>query len=126
MEIKSHRDLLVWQRGIELAKVMYALTDSFPKSELYGLTSQLRRASTSVSGNIAEGHGRGSRRDYCHFVSIAFGSAMECDTLLHIAMQVRATDAGRCYDAAAKLDEVSRMLNALRIKLQQPVSSPKT
>jgi four helix bundle protein len=117
MEIKSHRDLIVWQRSMQLVKCIYDLTSSFPREELYGLTSQLRRASVSIAANISEGHGRGTRRDYAHFVTMAMGSASEVETLLDVCVMVGIIEkkkAGRC---SALLDETGRMLRALRGKL---------
>ena len=90
--INSHRDLQVWQRSIQLSIATYKLTASFPKEEIYGLTSQLRRASVSVPSNIAEGYGRGSRRDYKQFLCIARGSNLEVQTQLLIAKELRFAD----------------------------------
>ena len=77
--IQSHRDLLVWQRAIQLSTETYKLTADFPKEEIYGLTSQLRRASVSVASNIAEGYGRGTKGEYKQFLAIARGSNLELD-----------------------------------------------
>jgi four helix bundle protein len=78
--LKSYRDLLVWQKAVELALLIYRLSEGFPKREIYGLTSQVRRAAVSVPSNIAEGYGRGSRREYLQFLSIAQGSLKEMET----------------------------------------------
>lgn len=78
--LKSYRDLLVWQRALEIAVRTYLVTNGFPKSEVYGLTSQLRCASVSIPSNIAEGYGRGSRKEYVHFLSVARGSLKELET----------------------------------------------
>jgi len=72
--ISSYKDLLVWQRGCELTKGIYRLTMSFPKEEMYGLTHQIRRSTVSVPSNIAEGYGRGSRKEYVQFLQTARGS----------------------------------------------------
>jgi len=74
----------VWKRAIVYTSEIYNLTATFPIEERYGLTSQLRRASTSISLNIAEGSGRGSNNDYCRFIDIAIGSALECVSALYI------------------------------------------
>lgn len=84
----SHRDQFIWQRGIKLAKSCYQLTQHFPKSELYGLTSQIRRCSVSVPSNIAEGYGRLGAKEYKRYLSIALGSLRELDTQLVIALEV--------------------------------------
>jgi len=82
---KSYRELVVWQRAVELSVALYELTRSFPRDEIYGLTSQLRRAGVSVASNIAEGWGRGTRADYRNFLCVARGSALEVQTQLVIA-----------------------------------------
>ena len=80
MPIHSHRDLIVWQKGMDLSVDVYRLTKSFPPDELYSLVSQLRRSASSIPANIAEGRGRYSEKDFAHFVSVARGSVMEVDT----------------------------------------------
>jgi len=86
--VKSYKDLLVWQRSIQLSLAIYRLTSSFPAEERYGLSSQLRRAGVSVPSNIAEGYGRGSRKDYKQFLAIARGSTLEVQTQLIIANEL--------------------------------------
>lgn len=73
MSVKSHKDLIIWQRAIELIAKVYELTAPFPKSELYGLTGQVRRAAVSIAANIAEGHARDTTRDYLRFLSLLAG-----------------------------------------------------
>jgi four helix bundle protein len=85
VEIKSFRDLKVWQRSMEMAKAVYRLTQAFPKEEIYGLRSQMRRAAVSIPSNIAEGHGRLGTREYRQFLGIARGSNFELQTQLEIA-----------------------------------------
>ena len=84
----SHRDLVVWHKAMDVAVHVYRLTDRFPRNEMYRLTSQLTRAAASVPANIAEGNGRGSRRDYAHFLSIAKGSLNETETFLFLAIRL--------------------------------------
>jgi four helix bundle protein len=84
-EIRSHHDLKVWQLGMDIAEKVYSLTRQFPREELYGLTSQLRRAASSIPANIAEGNGRSSTKDYLRFLSIAVGSLCEVETFLLLA-----------------------------------------
>ena len=116
---RSHRDLVVWQKAMDLAVMTYELTKELPKSELYGLTSQLQRAATSIAANIAEGNARRTRKDYAHFITMARASAVEVDTLFEIAVRVGRLDKGSVAPAMALSDEVSRMLFALRNKLEQ-------
>ncbi|HXU10228.1 MAG TPA: four helix bundle protein, partial [Blastocatellia bacterium] len=84
-KIKSHRDLIVWQKSMDLAEDVYRVTSGFPREELYRMTSQLTRAAISVPANIAEGHARGTRKDYANFLAIAKGSLMETETFLMLA-----------------------------------------
>lgn len=121
MSSAYHRKLQVWQRSMSLVEVVYRLTKDFPKEELYGLTSQLRRASVSIPANIAEGNGRSSRREYAHFISIAFGSAREIDTLMELVERQRLARPDDIAECRSLLDEICRMLYSLRRKL---VTSP--
>ena len=84
-KIESYKDLIVWQKGIDLVKNVYTITKSFPKEEMFGLTNQMRRASVSIPANIAEGWGRNSTKNYIQFVRISRGSLFELETLLVIA-----------------------------------------
>ena len=84
-KIKNYRDLAVWQRGMEMALLVYQATKAFPDDERFGLTSQLRRAAVSVPANIAEGHARSSTKDYLRFISIAIGSLAETATFIELA-----------------------------------------
>lgn len=118
MKINSYKDLIVWQRGIELVVAIYELTEQYPKAELYGLTSQTRRAAVSIPANIAEGRKRSTRKDFYHFLVIAFGSGSELETHLEI---VRRLPFGKSLDYTKVdklLDEVMRMLNTMLLKLR--------
>jgi four helix bundle protein len=117
--IQSYRDLKVWQAGMELAGAVYRLSRAWPKEELYGLTSQARRAAVSVPANIAEGYGRQSTGSYAHFLKTARGSLKELETHLLLAEQVSVAPKGSCSDALQMADELGRMLNALIGKLEQ-------
>ena len=112
----SYRDQFIWKRGIQLSVNCYRLTEKFPKSELYGLTSQIRRASVSVPSNIAEGYGRRTKNEYIHFLHIALGSLRELDTQLIIAKEVKLTDYALF---APVLDEADRMQGILVSTLQK-------
>jgi four helix bundle protein len=87
-KVSHFRHLVVWQRGMDIVEAVYGITVGFPKSELYGLTGQVRRAAVSVPLNIAEGHSRASTREYLNHVSIARGSLAEVQTQLEIAMRL--------------------------------------
>ena len=111
----SYKELLIWQRGIELVRELYILTDSFPKMEVYGLTSQMRRAAISIPSNIAEGYTRGHSRqhhqDFIHFLRIAFASGAELETQLIVARELGFASPKKCEVAEKLLDETMRMLN---------------
>lgn len=102
--IQSYRDLVVWQRGVELSLDIYRCTGDFPADERFGLVSQLRRAAVSVPSNIAEGFGRGSRQDYLRFLKVARGSLFELETQLTIACRLEYLP----QQAFERLDELSK------------------
>ena len=111
--IRSYRDLQVWQKSMDLVVDCYERTDGLPKSELYGLTSQIRRAAVSNPSNIAEGKGRRSTGSYLHSLDISYGSLMEVETQTKIASRLKfLTEESR--DALfSRTSEVGRMLNGL-------------
>ena len=117
--VRSHKDLLVWQKGMALAVIAYDLAKKMPKTGQYGLTGQLLRAVVSVPANIAEGNGRKSRKDYARFISIALGSIAEVDTLLLISVQTKVLKLDVVSPALDLADEIGRMLNSLHQKLAQ-------
>ena len=86
--MNNFKELKVWQQSIELATAVYKETDAFPKTEIYGITSQLRRSAVSIPSNIAEGAGRGSKKEFNQFLSIALGSSFELETQLTIAKEI--------------------------------------
>ena len=118
MQIKSYKELIVWQKSIKLVKEIFILTAKFPKSELYGIVSQMRRSAVSIPSNIAEGNGRNSRKEYCHSLSIAFGSALELETQLIIAKELNFVRGDEFMKIEQLLDEILRMLNSLREKMR--------
>ena len=87
--IQSYRDLVVWQKSVELSVEIYKITSKFPKDELYGLVSQMRRSAVSIPSNIAEGKNRGTRKDFAQFLRISYGSGAELETQLEIAHQLQ-------------------------------------
>ena len=115
--VKSYKDLKVWQRSIQLSLAIYRLTEKFPAEERYVLTSQLRRAGISIPSNIAEGYGRGTRKDYKQFLSIARGSTLEVQTQLIIANELGYCDLDVLSNVEALSEEVSKMLYSLIEKL---------
>ena len=118
MQVKSYRDLLVWQRSMDLVEDCYNLATAFPKDEIYGLTSQLRRAAVSIPANIAEGHGRDGLGEYIHFLGVAQGSLRETETHLMIASRLGLADKERVGEVLRLSDEVSRMLGGLMRSLK--------
>jgi four helix bundle protein len=115
--IESYRDLKIWQRSIEMTLSIYRATSGFPKEEMFGLTSQIRRAGVSVASNIAEGYGRGSKGEYKQFPAMARGSNLEVQTQLVIATELGYGNPVHLKPADDLSNEVSRMLNSLRAKL---------
>ncbi len=115
--VENYRDLVVWQRAMELAEATYAVTRIFPKDEQFGMTSQARRAAASVAANIAEGYGRGTRPAYINHLRIAQGSLKELETHLMLATRVGLCEPSVANAAMELADEVARMLRALLAKL---------
>ncbi len=109
--MKAHHKLKVWQRSIDFVIEIYKLTEEFPKSELYGLTGQMRRAAVSIASNISEGAGRNSRKEFKHFLSISQGSVAELETQLIIAEKLDyCSDINTLF---SELDEISKMIVGL-------------
>lgn len=121
---RSFKDLTVWQKSMDLAVGVYQLTANFPRDEQFRITAQLTRAVASVPANIAEGHARGTRRDYAYFVSVAQGSLAETETFL-VLVQRPGYTGGEHFEAMMELlREVSRMLAALHARLRSPPAAP--
>ena len=117
--MNSYHDLIVWQKSMDLAKKVYQLTKTFPKDEIYGLTSQIRRCSVSIPSNIAEGRGRNSDKEFIRFLNISLGSLYELQTQLELAL---------AFQYISNIDEVNnasieieKMLNALINSKKQKV-----
>ena len=119
---KSYRDLLIWQKGIQLSLLIYRLTKDFPREETYGLTSQMRRAAVSIPTNIAEGCGRLKTGEYMHFLGIARASNCELQTLMIIARELGLLDEQQYSNADALSDEIGKMITATVQKLRSDVS----
>jgi four helix bundle protein len=117
MSVRSYRDLMVWKKGMDLAAAVYRLTRQMPKQEEYRISGQMIRAATSIPANIAEGHGRGTRKDYGHFVSIAKDSLAEFETFLLLVRELDLATPAATDPVLSQADEVGRMLTALRARL---------
>lgn len=115
--IRSYRDLLVWQKGMDLATEVYRLSRAWPKEEIYGLTSQARRAAAAIPANIAEGYGRQSTASYAHFLKIARGSLKELETHLLLAERVGFSPEEAYADVLRESDQLGRMLRSLIVSL---------
>ncbi len=115
--IESHRDLLVWQKAMDLTVQIYRLAAQFPATETYRLTGQITRAAASVPANIAEGHARSTRRDYANFLAIAKGSLMETETFLMLALRLGYLDKEQATPTLVLITEISKMLTSLRHRL---------
>ncbi len=116
MYIKSHKDLIVWQKSILLVKSVYFLTSQFPKDEIYGLSSQMKRAAVSIPSNIAEGHSRKGTKEYLYFLRIAYGSSNELETQIIIAKDLYKNVDYKSTELL--LEEVLKMLNTIMEKLE--------
>lgn len=117
-EIRSYRDLVVWQRAFVLCKDVYLLTTSFPAEEKYGLAAQLRRSSVSIASNIAEGYGRGGRSEYLRFLRIARGSLFEVETQVLFAGEFRFMSKDQLHGCLEKVTDTARVLSGLIRKLE--------
>ena len=117
MAIRSYRDLTVWQKGMVLAAAVYRLTRRMPRQEEYRIAGQMIRAASSIPANLAEGHGRGTRKDYAHFVSIAKGSLAELETFLLLSADLELVPGDVVGPVLDQAEEVGRMLTSLRERL---------
>ena len=114
---RSYKDLVVWQKGIALAKLIYQLTKKFPSEEKFGLVAQMRRAAVSISSNVAEGQARHTTGEFIQFISHAEGSVAELDTQLILSIELKFCNSVTAEPTFALINEIRRMLNALRRKL---------
>lgn len=121
--IRSHRDLSVWQLGMDIVEQIYALTQTFPSEEKFGLTSQLRRAAASVPANVAEGNARDSTKEYLRFLSIAVGSLAEIETFLELSVRLQMGERERIESILELIGEERRMLRGLQRSLRKLLQS---
>lgn len=117
--MKSYKELIVWQKSIDICTVIYRVTDKFPKSEMYSLTTQIRRSVVSIPSNITEGHSRG-HKEFIQFLKIAFGSGAELETQLLIANKIKYLTDSEFEDLNLRLSEIMKMLNRLINSLTYP------
>ena len=118
----SYRELIVWQKAMILPRLIYRLTQELPSEERFGLTSQMRRAAVSIPSNIAEGQARRGSKEFIQFIAQAEGSLAELDTQLTLATDLGYLAQPMSGEASALIEELCRMLNALRRKLEVPRS----
>jgi four helix bundle protein len=113
MAVRNYQELIAWQKAMDLVVRVYELSRRFPKEELYGLTSQVRRAGVSIPSNIAEGQGRFTTGEFLHFLSIAHGSLREAETQVLIAQRLNYLDAQSTSEFMNLASEVGRLVNGL-------------
>jgi four helix bundle protein len=113
MKVKSYRDLIVWQKAMDLVTLVYQSTECFPHKEVFGLTNQIRKAAVSIPSNIAEGQGRNTDRDFRHFLAISRGSLQEVETQLELARRLNYLDEETLFDILELSSEVARLINGL-------------
>ncbi|MFH0947824.1 MAG: four helix bundle protein [Elusimicrobiota bacterium] len=117
--LKSYRELIVWQKSYQLVLLIYKTTMDFPKTEIYGLTSQMRRASVSIPSNIAEGYGRQYTGEYLQFLSIAFGSLAELETQVMVAKDLGYISQEGFVKVCSLQEEIGKMLSSLMKALRK-------
>jgi len=117
MKVKNYQELIVWQRAMDLVEEVCSASKSHPREELYGLTSQIRRAAVSVPSNIAEGQGRRTTSDFLRHLSIAYGSLREVETQVLISARLHYLSQGNTNDLLERAGEVGRLLNGLMTSL---------
>ncbi len=111
--IKNYRDLIAWQKAMDLVEHIYTLSATFPSEERFGLTSQIRRAAVSIPSNIAEGSSKKSTNEYVRFCNIAYGSLAEVETQISIAERLRFIDAGTANETLGQTTELAKILSGL-------------
>lgn len=116
--VRSHKDLIVWQKSMDLVVAVYQMTKHMPSTEVYGLTAQMHRAAVSLPCNIAEGRRRSTKKDYAHFLSIAFGSAAELETQFDIIERLGFCTSTHLQTLRALLEEIQKMLNSMMAHLR--------
>ncbi|MEN6407522.1 MAG: four helix bundle protein [Thermoguttaceae bacterium] len=123
MTVKDYRELIVWQKSMDLVTAVYQATDGFPKTEIYGLTSQIRRAAISIPSNIAEGQARNTTRDFLQFLAIAYGSLKELETQILIAQRLKYLENPISTKLVESTTEIARLLSGLANSLKSRTAS---
>jgi four helix bundle protein len=116
--MNNYKELKVWQKSVDLAVEVYGATKNFPKEEIYGITSQIRRSAISIASNIAEGAGRNSDKDFNYFLGISYGSSCELNTQLIIAQKINLIDDVAVKNIQNKIDEIQKMNWSLKRTLK--------
>lgn len=119
MKTSDYKDLKIWKKSMDLAKNIYTLTKQFPKEEMFGLTSQMRRCSVSIPSNIAEGHARNSNKDFIHFLKISLGSNAELETQAILSQNFEYISMDELIQIQSETKEISKMIISLIHHLQQ-------
>ncbi len=115
--IHSYKDLIVWQKSMELVVCIYEITDKFPEEETYGLAFQMRRSSISIPSNIAEGRLKGTKKDFLQFLRVAYSSGAELETQTEVSKRVLMVEKSHYYKSELLLLEVMKMINSMIGKL---------
>jgi four helix bundle protein len=118
MSIVNFKDLIVWQKSMDLVEIIYQLTKLLPADERFGLIDQMRRASTSIPSNIAEGYCRNSKKDYLKFIHYSYASAAELETQIELCVRLKFITNDQAYTCRSLLTEVQKILNTFRTKLK--------
>lgn len=116
--IQSYKDLIVWQKSMNLAEAIYHVTESLPNSENFGLKTQIRRAAVSIPSNIAEGYGRQSTGSYKQFLLIARGSLLELETQIELCVRLKYFDGDKIINIETQINEIGKMLTSLISKIK--------
>lgn len=121
MGVQTYRELVVWQKGMDLVQEIYLVTREFPREEMYGLTSQIRRAAVSIPSNIAEGQGRKTTKEFLNHLSIAYGSLLEVETQAMIAERLQYLQPPRIQELLKLTSEVGKLINGLAAALRNKI-----
>jgi four helix bundle protein len=123
MAVKDYRELIAWQKAMDLVEQIYSSTKSFPREELYGLTSQIRRASVSIPSNIAEGQARRTTKDFLHFLAVSYGSLKEVETQILIAERLGYIQQTSILKLLDLTKEVAQLISGLTNSLERKMAS---
>ena len=121
--VKSFRDLEVWRLCLDLAESVYRCTTAFPKNEVFGLVSQMRRAAVSIPSNVAEGQARTSSKEFLHFISVALGSLAELETQFELAVRLNYAQSEMC-EATVQAEKLGKMLHGLQRSIRSRMAQP--